>query len=147
MSKIARILTSLVAAIPAGLFLYVFFIEGLLANFTEMPTSMKVGTAIAGLASIILAVLPLLTAAGLFAGGARAARPAKVKRPKKSKVEPEIEDAFDDEADAGTFDDDPLVDESLADDSLVDDGNLGDGDLDFDEADFADDFEIDDAKN
>ena len=85
MSKTARILTSLVAAVPAGWFLYTFFTGGVAGQFAALPLGMQVGIGGAGLASTILALVPLLAAAGLFAGGPKKPKPAKAPKAKKVK--------------------------------------------------------------
>ena len=138
MSKTARILTSLVGALPAAAFLYMFFMGGVAASFAEMPTAMKVGAAGAGLAAIVLAVLPLLTAAGLFAGGVKSPKKAKAPKParaKKAKKGQPVDDDPSEEIDPSEdFADDNLADDNLTDDDFaVDDSGSYDGDIDFGE--------------
>ena len=81
MSKMSRILLSLVGAVPAGWFLYVFFLKGVVGEIASMPLPMMLGTGLAAASSAILALVPLLTAAGVFGGGG-AAGPKKAKKGK-----------------------------------------------------------------
>ena len=150
MSKMSRILLSLVGALPAAWFLYVFFLKGVVSEIASMPLPMMLGTGLAGAASAFLALIPLLTAAGLFGGGARkvAKKPKKV-TPASDESIVESDDASMEsfEGDAADLEDDSDFQAVDGDDPFEVNDNfesdIADADFDSSESEaFEDDFEI-----